>query len=539
MGNRGFGLFSRAYRGAYASAYGRFLADLATPRRAQDRLLAQLVRGIGDTDYGKHHGVTACDRYEDFAGKLPIVDYEQIAPWIQRQRASLGQVISPGGAAFYERTSGSSGASKAIPYTRALQRSFVRMFLLWACDSLEHGPRLRSGSTFLSVSPDLSPRTQPAALHDDTDYLPPLLRWLFGRYLVLPRGLRQITDPTLFKRILAAYLLNEPALEVVSVWNPSYFSSLLEFIETNRSLVASDLRAGGIDGGRQQFPFPGASAALRRRRADALEAGTDFAALWPQLKLLSCWTDGNAALVLEPLRRRLPHAAVQGKGLVATEAPMTIPLWQASAPVPLLTEVFFEFAGEGGEVLRLHEIEAGARYDIIVTQRGGLARYRIGDRIEVVDRFRATPTFRFVGRSREVSDLVGEKLNENYVRAALEGPALFGETRWMLLPSVRQGRARYVCLVDGPQPAGGLASAIDERLQHAHHYRLARQLGQLGPVSVERHERLDEAYLAWSALQGRKWGNVKPCALLSGVERAGSFLHYLETLPRPARGTSA
>lgn len=534
MENRGFALFSRAYRMAYGNAYRRFITDLAAPRQAQDRLLAELIGGLATTDYGKRYGVAHYDRYQDFAQKLPIVGYEQLSPWIQRQRRSLRRVICPSSVAFYERTSGSSGASKQIPYTRALQGSFVRMFLLWAYDSLEHGPRLQSGSTFLSVSPNLSPRTPadgevPAGLQDDTDYLPSLLRWLFGRYLVLPRGLRQISDPTIFKRILAAHLLNAPALEVISVWNPTYFSSLLEFIETNRSLVANDLRAGMITAGGKLFQFSKATAAHKRRCAEMLERGPlDFSAVWPQLKLLSCWTEGNAALVLEPLRCRLPNAVVQGKGLVATEAPMTIPLWQAPAPLPLLTEVFFEFVGANGKLSRLHELEVGAQYDLVISQRGGLARYRIGDRIEVVGYFQATPMLRFVGRSREVCDLVGEKLNENFVRDALKGHAPLDQGRWMLLPSIAEGRARYLCIFDGPQPPSDLAGAIDARLQDAHHYRLARQLGQLAPVAVRQHARLDEAYLAWSARQGRKWGNVKPCALLSDVERAESFLQHLQ-----------
>lgn len=546
MGDRGFELFSRAYRAAYAGAYGRFVAGLAVPRQAQDLLLADIMQSLPGTEYGRHHGLASRDRYEEFAHKLPIVDYERVSPWIQRQIASRRAVISPGGAAFYERTSGSSGASKSIPYTRALQRSFVRMFLLWAYDCLAHGPRLRSGRTFLSVSPNLPAATprdrevQPT-LQDDTEYLPLPLRWLFGRYLVLPRGLRRVNDPHLFRRVLAASLLSEPALEVLSIWNPSYLSSLLQFIEDNRSLVAGDLRAGSIAAGASCFRLPDATAAHRRCCADTLEAAApDFSALWPELKLLSCWTDASAALVLDPLRRRLPHVLVQGKGLVATEAPMTLPLWQAGAPVPLLMDVFFEFAGDDGKVLRLHEIEEGRCYDLIITQRGGLARYRIGDRVEVAGRFRATPTLRFVGRSQEVSDLVGEKLNESFVRDALNGHAsLLGRACWMLLPKVARGHAGYVCLYDGPQPPGELAKAIDERLQEAHHYRLARQLGQLAPLSVQRHKRLDDAYLAWSVSQGRRWGNVKPCALLSGVERAESFLRYLQTRPEAARGSGS
>lgn len=521
-----FQIFSHAFRVAYRPAQLRFLADLASPERAQERLLAKLVQGMAGTDYGRCHGLPANADYRRFAESMPIVDYDALLPWIDAQQTAGGAVLCPGGALFHERTSGSSGACKDIPYTRALRTSFVRMFLLWAHDTLDNGPRLRSGRTFLSVSPSLA-GPAPAALQDDTDYLPRALRSLLGQYLVLPRGLRRITDAGAFKRILAAFLLCDAELEVISVWNPSYFSSLIEFIEANRRTVASDLRAGEIAAQGRVFTLP-ASAAQRRRRATLLENGPlDLPAIWPQLRILSCWTDGNAALVLEPLRRRLPQATLQGKGLIATEAPMTIPLWHAPGPVPLLGEVFFELAASDGKIRRLHEAERGARYDLIVSQSAGLARYRIGDQVEVGDSYYRTPTLRFVGRSRLTSDLVGEKLNENFVRDSLNSLPPLARERWMLVPAVADGRARYVCLVESAQPAADLAGAIDETLQRAHHYRLARELGQLAPVSVERHQRLDESYLAWSAAQGRKWGNVKPCALIADVGRAVSFLRYL------------
>jgi hypothetical protein len=513
-------LFSAAFRLACARRYQRFLAELSAPERPQGRLLADLVEATSRTRYGQSYGVAAGDSYADFARKLPIVEYDDIEPWIRRQQDSRAPMICPEAPAFWERTSGSSGAAKMIPYTRGLQNSFVRMFLLWAYDCLQHGPRLSSGCTFLSVSPTFPDQ---GTLPDDSEYLPAPLRWLVGRYLVLPRGLRQVTDPMLFKRVLAAHLLSQPRLEVISVWNPTYFSSLLDFIDADRSRVVADLAAGEIDAGRQRFRF----------RAMTLPRGAlDYSRIWPQLRLLSCWTDGNAAMVLEPLRRRLPHAVVQGKGLIATEAPMTIPLWRAAAPVPLLGDVFFEFASDDGEVRRLHELEEGRQYDLIISQRGGLVRYRIGDRVETSARFQATPTLRFVGRSRQVSDLVGEKLNESFVRDALKSVTPLSRARWMLAPTLAAGRARYVCLVEGASSLADLAGRVDRALQQAHHYRLARQLEQLAPATVERHACLDELYLRWNALQGRRLGNIKPCVLIADVERAESFVRFLHAAGR-------
>jgi hypothetical protein len=92
-----------------------------------------------------------------------------------------------------------------------------------------------------------------------------------------------------------------------------------------------------------------------------------------------------------------------------------VPLVQAGGNLPLIDEVFLELEdGEGGLHL-LEEAEDGADYGLLVTQAGGLLRYRLGDRLRVCGRHRDTPLLEFIGRADAVSDLVGEKLGEAFV----------------------------------------------------------------------------------------------------------------------------
>src|SRR5207253_1141539 len=94
-----------------------------------------------------------------------------------------------------------------------------------------------------------------------------------------------------------------------------------------RALARGDLEAGG----RRFTSAPAQAARLRLLRADPIP----WDQLWPALKLLSCWTDGSSGLFVDSLSRRFPGVLLQGKGLLATEAPITIPLIYAPAPVPL------------------------------------------------------------------------------------------------------------------------------------------------------------------------------------------------------------
>jgi acyl-CoA synthetase (AMP-forming)/AMP-acid ligase II len=131
-------------------ARARFAAATWAPERAQARVRAALARRLAATEYGRHLGVRTAD---DFAARVPVVDYDALSPWLERQRASEAAVLTPERVLFYEKTSGSTGPAKYIPYTAALRRSFSRMFAVWAGDLLAHGPGLTLGKLYISVSP--------------------------------------------------------------------------------------------------------------------------------------------------------------------------------------------------------------------------------------------------------------------------------------------------------------------------------------------------------------------------------------------------
>ena len=175
----------------------------------------------------------------------------------------------------------------------------------------------------------------------------------------------------------------------------------------------------------------------------------DWSRLWPRLKLISCWTSANASAAALRIGDKFPGVCLQGKGLLATEAPMTLPLIEARGFVPLIGEVFYEFLDDRGNISLLHELEAGREYEIVLTQKGGLYRYRIGDRIRVTHFYKATPCFEFIGRSDAVSDLVGEKLNETFAQSCLSKLPLGSSGFQALLPVMpERGRCHYVLVID-------------------------------------------------------------------------------------------
>lgn len=485
----------RALTVARAERFERALSDCAA---AQRQTLARLVRAAAATEYGRHFRLRGDDDLDPFQAKLPLVGYSELQPWIERSRSGEQDVLAPGRVQHFEPTSGSGGGAKLIPYNDALLASFRSLFAIWVNDLLQHMLRPRSGRVFISVSPRLS--AQSKARHD-ADYLSGSLRLLLAPFLVAPERRQMDTDSAGFRDELARALIRCSNLEVMSVWSPTYLLVLLAHIEARRGEVA---------------------ARLPQARRRLLETNIiDWAKLWPGLQLVSCWTTCAASAPSRQLARRFPQAQVQGKGLLATEAPVTVPLVQAAGCVPLIDEVFIEFEDAAGSLCLLHQAQPDRDYAVIVTTAGGLMRYRLGDRVRVTGRWRDTPLLDFVGRVDAVCDLVGEKLDDSQVAAALH--TLLPATAYALLIPVAGATPAYYQLITDAR-AENLARDLDAALRAGHRYREARVLGQLASPQVLMLPDARRVVHDFLIGDGMAAGDIKDSALLQSLERATRLL---------------
>ena len=208
--------------------------------------------------------------------------------------------------------------------------------------------------------------------------------------------------------------------------------------------------------------------------------------LWPRLTLISCWTDARAAPAAEELARRFPGVTIQAKGLVATEAFVSLP-YERRRPVAI-TSHFFEFLDSDGRAHLANELRDGGEYEVLVTTGAGLYRYRLGDRVRVTGFVGATPSLEFVGREDRVSDRRGEKLNDAHVGTVLcelLKPLDLGVRFAMLAPDPWPGGIGYTLYLEADsEPPPMLATRLDSKLAENPHYRYCRELGQLAAVRL-------------------------------------------------------
>ncbi|MCX2484167.1 GH3 auxin-responsive promoter family protein [Pedobacter sp. MR2016-24] len=85
---------------------------------AQESTLKQLIAAAKHTSFGKDHQFSAIKNYEDFKRLVPVRDYEELRPYIDRVVAGEKDVLWKGKPAYFAKTSGTTSGAKYIPISK-------------------------------------------------------------------------------------------------------------------------------------------------------------------------------------------------------------------------------------------------------------------------------------------------------------------------------------------------------------------------------------------------------------------------------------
>ena len=493
-------LANLAWAAGNLGAARRFSAALKEPEATQWRWLAQALRRDGESAFGREHGFGAVADYAAFARRVPLRAWDEFAPWVERVRRGEGAVLGVERVTHLAPTSGTSEARKLIPFTTSLQEGFSAAVGAWMTDLVRLRPGVLGGPAYWSVSPAGDDDENVAGAvrvgyADDADYLGGLRAWLVRLALAAPAGLRHERDMEVFWRKTLVAVLARKDLRLISVWHPSFLDLLLEAAERRWGEVCEE-----ID---------------RRSRARAAELRRlgpgAWTRWWPALRVVSCWGDQAAEAGWRRLAQKFPGVLVQAKGLLATEAAVTIPC-RGAYPLAV-TSHFFEFIDKNGNVRRAHELERGGDYEVVVSNGGGLWRYRLGDTVECTGHLIAVPTLRFLGRAGNVSDLRGEKLSETFVAEVLRGLwRRDARPEFAVLRALPRESGYRLDVSEAGESESALEARLDAALSENPHYAWARRLGQLAPARV----RVAGPGVAREVLRSHRSGigDAKPAVLI-------------------------
>ena len=494
-----------AVSSATAGEHQRLLQGLEDCAAAQQQQLADLLSASARGEFGRSHGFDRLSDPDAYRGTVPLSSYDDFAADIQDrpENGLLGEPIL-----LYEETSGSSGSVKLIPYAQRSLNGFQCAVQPWLHDLADRYPRLGQG--YFAVSPVARKRRitaggVPIGSESDVLYFGAGLAEPMRTISLVPEQIARVTEISQWQRLTLLYLLRAPDLTFLSVWSPTFLTSLL----TELPHLAEELLRDMRDGLRQPFPGAAPIAPDPERAAKAALAISQgrirTPMLWPDLHFISTWTHGSSARFLNQLQQLFPHATIQGKGLLATEGAVSVPLSDFAYPVLAVNSGFFEFLDDAGRSYLAHETVTGQEYQVVMTVPG-LYRYRNGDRVRIRGRAGTAPQLEFIGRGGLVSDLAGEKLSESFVCRCLEHIEGFA----MLAPSLVP-RLHYQLLVEN---ADDLArERVEASLQTNPQYAYARALGQLGPLELVAVPQALQRYQKLALAKGQRLGDIKPPSL--------------------------
>ena len=492
-------------------------------RLVHAKKLFQILRSNRSCEFGKRFDFKHLRSVKEFQEKVPLSVYEDYLEDIGKIKNGESNILTSGEVLLLEPSSGSTSASKLIPYTESLKAEFQKGLRPWIYDLYRNVPGIKWGQSYWSVTPVVTRRVSTEdgvtiGFDDDKAYFSSLENKLFNLIFAVPSSVARANTMEEFYDQAALGLLNCPHLTLISIWNPTFFLLILEYIENNSTRLIEEITRRN-----------------RRRGAEIklILADKAYAKLWKNLRVISCWADGHARVYAEKLEGIFPDVQIQPKGLLATEGFVSFPLSSAKGPVLSVQSHFFEFAAvDDGNIYLAHELQIGREYAVILTTSGGLYRYQLKDIVRVTGFAGSVPLIQFIGKQDRVSDLFGEKLNERFVKETLDGLGLTTAFS-MLAPEID----RYVLYIQFEQAPkgfndnlyGNLEDRIDEELRANFHYDYCRRLGQLKPVRVfQLTGKPEQEYMGECVKRGQRLGDIKPVVLhLQGGWHQGFKGEYL------------
>ncbi|MDA1274122.1 MAG: GH3 auxin-responsive promoter family protein [Verrucomicrobia bacterium] len=484
-----------------------FVQSLRNPRAAQERVRAEILRFNRNTTFGRKHQFHRIYSHADYVKNVPVQSYEDLRPYIEGQDRDRCFHLTAGHPIHYAQTSGTTGKPKYIPILPDTISRFRQAQSISAYCNQAAIPGLYEGRILAIISPAVEgylPTGTPFGSMSGLIYQT-MPGWIRSRYLI-PMAVFEIENHEIKYYVIAAFALAEPSISLIASANPSTFLKIASVIEEQWESLLDDIESGTLGplqslGTEQRDRIgvhfrgnPNRAAELRElfiRREPIPSAG-----IWPHLKAVATWLDGNCGVFVPALRKRLhPRVRLVEMGYLASEFRGSVTVDPIrNLAVPTLDENYFEFVERDcwdqgrPEFLTLDQIRLDVHYYIIVTTRSGLYRYFINDIVRFQGYYLQTPTIHFVEKGTGATSITGEKLHENQVIRSMN--ALFADLgidySFFLMVADEEAGHYILYLENSEIGKHRILSNLEGRLAALNlEYKSKRGSGRLGPTEIK------------------------------------------------------
>lgn len=440
----------------------KLLEDLTNNAcQIQQQVLEEILATNLHTEYLKSF-LNGDSGKENFKNKVPIVNYEDIKPCIERiANGEPSSIISAQPITELLTSSGTSGGQpKIMPSTaEELERkTFFYNLLVPVMNKYVDGLDQGKAMYLLFIKPEISTPSGLMARPVLTSYYKSknFRNRAFNRYNVYTSPDETIlcsdSKQSMYCQLLCGLVQRDEVLRVGAIF-ASAFLRAIKFLEEYLKELCSNIRAGSVS---DWITDPNCRNAVlsilskpNSELADLIEdecSGKSWEGiikkLWPRTKYIEVIVTGSMAQYIPTLEFYSGGLPLVSTMYGSSECYLGINFKPLSNPSDvsytlLPNMAYFEFlpvdnndkevvpdvqcngvgvtdrnGKEMVEAVDLVEVKLGHYYELIVTTFTGLYRYRVGDILMVTGFYNNAPQFRFVHRRNVVLSIDTDKTNE-------------------------------------------------------------------------------------------------------------------------------
>ena len=455
------------------------------PIAAQDKVFRALLAKAKSTAFGQDHAFETIKTYQDFKNSVPIRDYEQLRPYIERVVAGEANVLWPGKPLYFAKTSGTTSGVKYIPISKESMPEHIkaaRNALLGYIHETGDTSFVNGKMIFLQGSPVLEKKSG-----IDTGRLSGIVAHHVPAYLQ--------------KNRLPAYQTN-----CIDDWETKVDAIVAETIHQDMRLIS------GIPPWVQMY-FDKLSQVAKGKKVKDI------------FKNFSLFVYGGVNF--EPYRAKLEEAIGKKVASIetypASEGFIAYQDSQADKGLLVLADagIFFEFIpvseyfNENPTRLSLADVALDTNYALILNTSAGLWGYSIGDTVKFVSKepYKIVVT----GRIKHFISAFGEHVIAEEVEAALLEVAAKQAvqiTEFTVAPQVipPEGGLPYhewfIEFVQPPKELDAFAAALDKAMQQKNSYYHDLIAGKiLQPLHIRLVQK--DGFIEYMRTQGKLGGQNK------------------------------
>ncbi len=527
----------------------------------QKKILSRIVKRNKDTEYGKKVGLGNVGNVREYQEKIPFSTYDTYSDYVDRMIKGEKNLMMKARNIRYCSSSGSVGKPKILP--RCAEDLWIMQCMGFSgttgCaakwfkkNHLKFPKQIGPVVVILTGHKMADGKMANGAGQVPLTYLKPISKFFMTTPVdfMYPEN-EEAVDSSYFH---LRFALERRDLTYLGSMVVTLLTTMFDYFEANWEMVCNDIEKGTIDPSvkcppelrakweKKLKPNPSRADEIRRECAKGFD--TPIAKrIWPKF----AWSYGMVSSTLEfyidKLRKHIGDAPIHCMGYAAAEGYMAMPVDLNTSDCVLLPQsVFFEFIPmddpDCERPLTMDEVEVGKDYELVVTNRSGLYRYKIEDVVRITGYYKQAPMMQFLYRNNLAMNIANEKTTTqmaDWAAHELQKETGVSFKGYSYYADRDHDPVRYMLLIEpeseiSEEKLNEMTKILDSKLNESNEkYFKYRRWGMLAEPKIAILK--DGTYADYREMlkkQGRVLNQIKPVTVINTDERKEFFLSHID-----------